>query len=105
MVILNGPRETHGLHFIARFMATMIAGIILTEPTLSFTPNGRRIATSTELMYMPGQSNPNRPAPKPFIIERIDDVPGEGVYREIADMCIDVFFKEQLNAGPEDRVP
>jgi len=51
------------------------------------------------------RSKPNQPPPKPFIIERIGDCPSESVYREIADMCIDVFFKEQLNARPEDRVP
>lgn len=98
-----------------RFMATLIiTGMILAIPTQSFiTPSypsgcqGQKavFSTSTELRYMRDGTNPNRPPPKPFIIERIDDVPGEGVYREIADMCIDVFFKEQLNARPEDRIP
>lgn len=71
----------------------------------------RRAAVTTELFYsyMPkarsSGPNPNRPPPKPFIIERIGDCESERVYREIADVCIDVFFKEQLNARPEDRVP
>ena len=64
---------------------------------------------STELFALtqttPTVRNRNRPPPRPFIIERIEDCPYENVYRDIADMCIDVFFKEQLNASPEDRVP
>lgn len=43
--------------------------------------------------------------PKPFLIERIGDVSSENIYRQISDMCIDVFFKEQLNAQPQDRIP
>ena len=94
-----------------RFMTSvMITGILLAIPTQSFIPSHPLVQSfqtslSTELLYMRDGTNPNRPPPKPFIIERIDDVPGEGVYREIADMCIDVFFKEQLNARPEDRIP
>ena len=49
--------------------------------------------------------NRGQPPPKPFIIERIGDAPTENIFRQISDMCIDVFFKEQLNARPEDRIP
>ena len=89
----------------------MITVIILVLPAQSFMtsyPYGhgcKAYISNSELFYVRDGRNPNRPPPKPFIIERIDDVPGEGVYREIADMCIDVFFKEQLNAQPEDRIP
>ena len=45
----------------------------------------------------------------PYIVERIGDMVEprgiEGVFREIADVCINVFFKEQLDAAPDDRVP
>lgn len=47
----------------------------------------------------------NRTPARPFIIERIQDCPNENVYRDIADMCINVFFKEQLDAEPDDRLP
>ena len=53
----------------------------------------------------PTVRNRNRPPARPFIIERIEDCPYENIYQDIADMCIDVFFKEQLNARPEDRIP
>jgi hypothetical protein len=40
----------------------------------------------------------------PFIVERINRKPSDNVFRDIAEMCINVFFKEQLNAKPGDRV-
>jgi hypothetical protein len=40
-----------------------------------------------------------------YIIETIGDRPNEKVFREVAEVCINVFFKEQLDAKPEDRVP
>ena len=40
----------------------------------------------------------------PFIIERIGKYPNEKTFEEIANLCINVFFKEQLHAGPDDRL-
>jgi hypothetical protein len=40
----------------------------------------------------------------PYIIERINRKPNDDIFRDIAEMCIDVFFKEPLNAKPEDKI-
>eukprot|EP00980_Cylindrotheca_fusiformis_P031436 scaffold26366_cov117-Cylindrotheca_fusiformis.AAC.7 len=40
----------------------------------------------------------------PYVIERISRKPSDDLFRDIAEMCINVFFKEQLNAKPEDRL-
>lgn len=51
-----------------------------------------------------GKQSIERTADIPYIVERINRNPNELVFRDIADMCINVFFKEQLNAKPQDRV-
>lgn len=48
--------------------------------------------------------NQKPPPPTPFLIERIGETPNDRVFREIAEMCINVFFKEQLNANPGQRL-
>lgn len=42
-----------------------------------------------------------------YVIERIGDKNrgNERIFREVAEVCINVFFKEQLDAKPEDRIP
>lgn len=40
----------------------------------------------------------------PFLVEPICQRPSEEIFTEIAEMCIDVFFKESLNAKPEDKL-
>jgi hypothetical protein len=105
--------RTGAPHLVAVLVTAMLFLIV---PVTAFAPvpsmpSGSAAMTSTELFYsyMPKARSsgprPNRPPQKLFIIERISDCQSEGVYREIADVCIDVFFKESLNAGPEDRVP
>lgn len=40
----------------------------------------------------------------PYIVEQISRTPNEAVYTDIAEMCINVFFKESLGAKPEDKL-
>lgn len=51
-----------------------------------------------------GKQSIERTTDIPYIVERINRNPNELIFRDIADMCINVFFKEQLNAKPQDRV-
>jgi hypothetical protein len=41
----------------------------------------------------------------PYIIETIGSNPSDEIFRKIADTCINVFFKEQLDARPQDNLP
>jgi hypothetical protein len=42
----------------------------------------------------------------PFVIEPVGNrSPSDRVFEDVADMCINVFFKEQLGANPDDRLP
>jgi len=42
----------------------------------------------------------------PYIIDRITDTtPNDTIFASVAEVCINVFFKEQLNAKPNDRLP
>jgi hypothetical protein len=41
----------------------------------------------------------------PYIIETIGSNPSDEIFKTIADTCINVFFKEQLNAKPQDNLP
>ena len=39
-----------------------------------------------------------------YLVEPISRAANEKVFSEIAEMCIDVFFKESLGAKPEDKI-
>ena len=54
-----------------------------------------------------GRAPATQEEPMPYVIERIGDENrgNERIFREVAEVCIDVFFKEQLDAKPEDRIP
>jgi hypothetical protein len=98
------------------FLSQAIASVILLSapPTsLAFAPTmpthsvlQRQIDSPSSQLYLFGTvGNKNRGPEMPYIIERIGRNPNENVYREIAEMCINVFFKEGLNAKPGDKVP
>jgi hypothetical protein len=97
------------------FLSQAIASVILLSapPTsLAFAPTvprhfirQRQIDSPISKLYLFGTvGNKNRAPETPYIIERIGRNPNEKVYCEIADMCINVFFKERLNAKPGDKV-
>lgn len=118
-----GPRRRLGCHdryssesrLLFLLMTLLLLPVVSSYSTLvpnAYVPVSRSAATrvTTELCASTQTTSiarsRNRPAPRPFMIERIGDCPyDDDIYRDIANMCIDVFFKEQLNARPEDRIP
>jgi hypothetical protein len=83
-----------------------------TTPITSISIGHSSIATQaqqspTELFFFGSSANNHHESTEPkvaYMIERIGTKPSVKTYRDIADMCINVFFKEALNAKPDDRV-
>lgn len=70
--------------------------------TCSSFPSSRRQARSR--LYFFRKEFPSDEPGVPYIIEPISRNPNDEIFRDISDMCINVFFKEQLNAKPDDRI-
>ena len=56
---------------------------------------------ATSILHMAAQSAGDS---IPYLVEPISQTPNEEIFTEIAEMCIDVFFKESLGAKPEDKI-
>jgi hypothetical protein len=115
------PTPWHTLLLLSQVFASVI--LLSPQECLAFTsstcirphPVSRKqgkVPTTEQYLFLGspnggggGDVKENRHPKTAFIIEQIGENPNERVYREIADMCINVFFKEQLNAKPGDKVP
>ena len=114
----RGPSPRH-LHLLLLNQVFALVVFLSLYESLAFTPTDsrshsgpsfptRKGTTASCEQYLFGSPNiftqENR-HPKPaFLIERIGYAPNERIFRSIAELCINVFFKESLNAKPEDRI-
>ena len=97
------------IQFILSFLFISLDSCIAftsTRPLNSFSViESRRLRENliVQSLFFGPKTN-NQATDVPYIVERINQKPNEKVFREIAEMCINVFFKEQLNANPEDKI-
>jgi hypothetical protein len=75
---------------------------------VSQPPSTPRTTTSLYFFFASSARDPtnndNDDNGLPYIIERIAEQPNEQVFEDISNMCINVFFKEQITGKSEDTI-